>query len=77
MEVSSLKELSTYTFCNLMNLLESAIISGMVPRTGKLPCPSFATNSFKARTKTQKVDDYKCTRDSHVHRWYLQRFFYI
>lgn len=55
--------MNTYTFCNLINLLESAIISGIVPRTGRVPCPSFATNSFTARVKIQKFGDWKCTKD--------------
>lgn len=44
----------TYTFWRLMNFCESAIMSGMVPRTGRFPSPSLRTNSFTARSITQK-----------------------
>lgn len=37
-----------------MNLWESAIMSGMVPLAGRHPLPSRWTNSFIARSITQK-----------------------
>lgn len=44
----------SYTFWRLMNFWESAIRSGIVPRTGRFPPPSLRTNSFTARSITQK-----------------------
>src|SRR4029434_5871468 len=43
-----------YMCCSLMNFWESAIMSGMVPRTGREPLPSSLTNSLTARAITQK-----------------------
>lgn len=37
-----------------MNFWESAIISGMAPRTGRLPLPSLRTKAFTACNITQK-----------------------
>lgn len=46
---------TTYIFWRLMNFSESAIMSGMEPRTGRFPPPSFCTNSLTARVITQKA----------------------
>lgn len=49
-----LQYIDTYIFWSWMNFWESAIISGMVPRTGRLPLPSLRTKAFTACNITQK-----------------------
>ena len=49
-----------------MNLWESAIMSGMVPRAGRHPSPSCWTNSFTALSITQNEVLWNTTVERHV-----------